>query len=102
MKVQPFLSVLLVALLLAACCPAPLAEQPTAFRGVVVGVSPDVSALHLRTPGAPLLTLSVPEGIQTGTGETVPLGALRAGDTVYIRGVLRSGELQVSEVRRLE
>ncbi len=105
MKVWPFSVVLLLlSVLLAACCPAPLAQQSTAFRGVVVGVSPEVSTLHLeRTPGTPLLSLVVPEdGVRTGTGETLPLTALQAGDTVYVQGMLRNGELQVSEVRRLE
>ena len=102
MKVWPFSGALLLAL--AACCPAPLAEQPTAFRGVVVGVSAEVSTLHLeRTPGTPLLTFVVPEnGLHAGTGETLPLTALRAGDAVYVQGVLRDGELHAAEVRRLE
>lgn len=99
MKVWPFLGALPFAL--AACCPAPLADQPTAFRGVVVGVSPD-STLHLERPGAPLLSFVVPKGVQTATGEQVPLTALQAGDTVYVQGTLRNGELQTAEVRRLE
>ena len=106
MKVWPFfvfarLSVL--SALLAACCPAPSQNQLTAFRGVVVGVSPEVSALHLESPGTPLLTLSVPENsVHTSTGEVLPLTALRRGDAVYVRGTVRNGELRASEVQRLE
>ena len=104
MKVWPsFVSTLLLALL-AACCPAPLLDQPTAFRGVVVGVSPEVSALHLeQAPGTPLLTLTVPRNsVHTSTGKVLPLAALKEGDTVYVRGSLRNGELRASEVQQLE
>ena len=110
MKVWPFsvfarltLRLILLSALLAACCPAPLHDQPTAFRGVVVGVSSEISALHLESPGAPLLTLSVPENsVHTSTGEALPLTALRRGDAVYVQGTVRNGELRASEVRRLE
>ena len=101
MKVWPFSGALL--LVLAACCPAPLAAQPTAFRGVVVGVSPE-GALHLeQRPGTPLLTLVVPEnGVHAATGEQLPLTALQAGDTVYVQGRVRNGEVQVAEVQKIK
>ena len=100
MKVWPFF----LLILLAACCPAPLQNRPMAFRGVVVGVSPEVSALHLeQSPGTPLLTLTVPKNsVHTSSGEALPLTALKVGDTVYVRGEVRSGELRASEVQRLE
>ena len=101
MKVWPFLFALL--LMLSACCPAPLQDRPTAFRGVVVGVSPEESALHLeQTPGTPLMTLVVPKGVRTSSGDALPLTSLHAGDTVYVQGSLRNGELYATEVRRLE
>ena len=104
MKVWPFFILAQLLVLLAACCPAPLLDRPTAFRGVVVGVSPEVSALHLeQSSGTPLLTLIVPKNsVHTSMGEVLPLAALKEGDTVYVRGDLYNGELRASEVRRLE
>lgn len=89
---------------LAACCPAPLAAQPTAFRATVSGVSPEFAALHLqRQPGAPLLTLELPEGVlQSAAGTPLELGTLSTGDSVYVRGVYQGGEVQATEVRRLD
>lgn len=91
----------LLLFLLSACCPVPLQEQATAFRGVVAGTSPD-SVLYLRTPDGPLITLVVPDGVRSSDGKTLPLTALRAGDAVYVRGRLRGGELYAGTVQRLE
>lgn len=90
--------------ILAACCPVPLAARPTAFRATVSGVSPEFAALHLqRQPGAPLLTLELPEGVlRSAAGAPLELGALNAGDSVYVRGVQQGGVVQVAEVRRLD
>ena len=89
---------------LAACCPAPTLGQPTAFRGTVVGVSPDLSRLYLEpSPGAPLMTFTLPKsGVQTGAGTPVPLTALHKGDALYVQGTLRNGDLHAAIVRRLE
>ena len=91
-------------LVLAACCPAPLAPQPTAFRATVSGTSPELRVLHLkRQPGAPLLTLELSEGVlRSTTGAPLTVAALSAGDSVYVQGVLEGGVLQATEVRRLE
>lgn len=99
MRVWPFLL-----LALAACCPAPLAPQPTAFRATVSGTSPGFSAVHLqRQPGAPLLTLELSEGVvRSASGAPLAVTALRAGDSVYVQGVLEGGVVQATEVRRLE
>lgn len=99
MRVWPFLL-----LALAACCPAPLAPQPTAFRATVSGTSPEFDVLHLqRQPGAPLLTLELPEGgLRSAAGAPLAVAALRAGDSVYVQGVLEAGVVRATEVRRLE
>lgn len=100
MKVWPFF-----VSLLAACCPVPLQEQATAFRAVVVGVSPGASALHLEPARAsPPLTLIVTDGVlRSSTGQSLPLGALEPGDRVYVQGTLSvTGELRATAVRRLE
>lgn len=100
MKVYAFL---LVALL-SACCPVPLQGQATAFRAEVAGVSPDVSALHLKGPqNARLLTLVLTKGVlRSSTGGNLPLSSLHPGDDVYVQGTLRDGDLVATRVRRLE
>lgn len=101
MKVWPFV----VALLLAACCPVPLQQRPTAFRAVVSGISPDEAALHLkRSADAPLLSVTVKDGVlRSSSGQRLLLPAFRAGDSVYVQGTLSvAGDLYATEVRRLE
>ncbi len=102
MKVQPFLSGLLLVVLLAACCPAPLQRQATAFRAEVAGISLDASALHLKSESAPL-TLVLENGVlRSSTGQSLPLAALEPGDFVYVQGTLTAGDLRATQVRRLE
>lgn len=95
-------SVLLLVVLVA-CCPAPLRQQAVAFRAAVVGVSPGVSALHLKSHDMPLLTLTVKDGVvRSSTGQYIPLPSLNAGDNVYVQGTLSGGDLNATEVRRLD
>ncbi len=94
---------LLLIVVLVACCPAPLRQQAVAFRAAVVGVSPGVAALHLKSRGVPLLTLTVKdEVVRSSTGQTIALSSLNAGDYVYVQGTLSGGDLHASEVRRLD
>ena len=100
MKVQFSTVVLLLGV--AACCPAPLQEQATAFRAEVAGVSPDLSALHLSGQATPL-TVIVEDGVlRSSTGRSLPLTALEPGEVVYVQGTLVDGELRATQVRRLE
>lgn len=86
-----------------ACCPVPLQAAPTAFRANIVGISPELSALHLATPDQPLMTVVVTAGaLRSSTGDQVALTAFRAGDAVYVQGSLQNGELSAAEVRQLE
>lgn len=94
---------LLLLVMLVACCPAPLRQQAVAFRAAVVGVSPGVAALHLKSQGVPLLTLTVKDGVvRSSTGQHISLSSLNAGDHVYVQGTLSSGDLNATEVRRLD
>lgn len=98
MKVSLSLLVMLVA-----CCPAPLRQQAVAFRAAVVGVSPGVAALHLKSQDVPLLTLTVKGGVvRSSTGQNISLSSLNAGDQVYVQGTLSGGDLNATEVRRLD
>lgn len=67
-------------------------------------MSPEFSVLHLqRQPGSPLLTLELPEGVlRSASGAPLAVAALRAGDSVYVQGVLEAGVVQATEVSRLE
>ncbi len=88
---------------LAACCPAPLQEQATAFRAVVAGVSPSMSALHLKSVQKAPLTLVVEAGtLRSRTGQSLPLAAFVPGDIVYVQGVFINNDLYATEVRQLE
>ena len=94
---------LLLLVVLVACCPAPLRQQAVAFRAAVVGVSPGVSALHLKSRDMSLLTLTVKDGVvRSSTGQNIPLPSLNAGDHVYVQGTLSGGDLNATEVRRLD
>ena len=92
-------------MLLVACCPVPLQQQPTAFRAVVSGISPDEAVLHLkRSADAPLFSVTVKDGVlRSSSGQRLPLPAFRAGVSVYVQGTLSvAGDLYATEVRQLE
>ncbi len=93
-------------LLLAACCPAPLtpsAEQVTAFRAEVAGVSPELSALHVRSAqAAPLMLIIQPGVLHSSTGQKLPLTALAPGDSVYVQATFVGDDVYATQVRRLE
>ncbi len=97
---------LLVLVLLAACCPVPLApsaEQVTAFRAEVAGVSPELSALHVRSAQAAPLTLIIQPGVlHSSTGQNLPLTAFAPGDSVYVQATFNGDDVYATQVRRLE
>ena len=91
-------------LTLSACCPVPLQSTPTAFRGTVIGVSPEVSALRLepRPGGPPVSFIAPPNTLRSSNGDALPVTAIQVGDEVYVRGTMQNGELQAELVQRLE
>ena len=93
-------------LLLAACCPVPLApsaEQVTAFRAEVAGVSPELSALYVKSAQAAPLTLIVEPGVlRSSTGQNLPLTAFAPGDSVYVQATFAGDDVYATQVRRLE
>ena len=93
-------------LLLVGCCPAPLAptaEQITAFRAEVAGVSPELSALHVRSAQAAALTLIVEPGVlRSSTGRNLLLTAFAPGDSVYVQATFVGDDVYATQVRRLE
>lgn len=97
---------MLLLLSVSACCPAPsasLVEGAAAFRAEVAGVSPGLSALHVKSAQAAPLTLIVRDGVlRSSTGRNLPLAALAPGDVVYVRASFAGDDLYATEVRRLE
>ena len=89
---------------LSACCPVALQSTPTAFRGTVIGVSPEVSALQLeQRPGSPPISfVAPPNTVRSQNGDALPVTAVQIGDEVYVRGTMQNGELQAELVQRLE
>ena len=89
---------------LSACCPVPLQSTPTAFRGTVIGVSPEVSALRLeQRPGSPPVSfVAPPNTVRSQNGDALSVTAIQVGDEVYVRGTMQNGELRAELVQRLE
>ena len=89
---------------LSACCPVALQSTPTAFRGTVIGVSPEVSVLQLeQRPGTPPVSfIAPPNTLRLANGDALPVTAIQVGDEVYVRGTMQNGELQAELVQRLE
>ncbi len=100
---------MLLALLLLSCCPAPLAQQASAFRAEVVGVGDAPGAepvLYVRllqgaSRGAPLTEVAVADAqLWDSSGAPLALSALQAGGAqVYLTGTLRADRLWAREVR---